>query len=428
MKIRAPSSIFESHTARVKRTGQLVRQVLNYLGPGFFVTVGFIDPGNWATNIAGGSHFNYSLLWVVTLSTVILILWQHMSAHLGIVKGKCLAEAIHDHVTPVPRFLYGSTAMAAMVATALAEILGAALGMYLLFHIPVKAAAVIATGFVIVMIWFQQYRSLEKLIVAFVSIIGLCYLAELYLVKPDWGQAAFHLVVPELNSRSILIAMGILGAVVMPHNLYLHSEVIQNRRWKGKSDGETRRLLRFEFVDTLVAMLVGLAINSAMIIVAAAEFHSNGIIVEELTQASATLKPLAGPLASLLFGIALLFAGVSSSMTAAVAGGTTFSGYLGRETQIESRWFRIGMILTLIPACGVIMLIKDTFHALIISQVCLSMQLPLTMLPLFLLTRSKRIMGKYTNGWFENSGMILTGLVIVFLNSLLIYQVFGGKF
>ena len=427
MKIRAPS-LCDYRARSIGRDTRLLRQVLSYLGPGFFVTIGFIDPGNWATNIAAGSEFDYDLLWVVALSTGILILWQHMSAHLGIVHGQCLAEAVHEHVRRVPAAIYGVTAMAACVATALAEILGAAIGINLLFHIPVRPGAALSAALVIGMIWFQGYRRLEKLIVAFVSAIGFCYLIELVLVKPDWGAAALHTVIPKLNSGSIIIAMGVLGAVVMPHNMYLHSEVIQNRQWKGRSEAETRRLLRFEFVDTLIAMLAGMAINTAMVIVAAAVFHRHGVLVDDLIQASATLRPLAGPLAVLLFGIALLFAGFSSSTTAGIAGGTTFSGYLGRETKLDSKWFRAGMLLTLVPAVLAIMFIRDAFQALIISQVCLSIQLPFTMLPLFLLTRSRRIMGKYANKWLENSLMIITGLVIVFLNILLVYQVFGGRF
>ncbi|MDO8682022.1 MAG: Nramp family divalent metal transporter [Armatimonadota bacterium] len=427
MKIRIPSS-FDNKREAISNGARIVRQVLGYIGPGFFVTVGFIDPGNWATNIAAGSEFNYDLLWVVALSTAILILWQHMSAHLGIVRGKCLAEAVAEHIRPGPKALYGVTAMAASIATALAELLGAALGLYVLFGIPVKLGAVISLAFVIALVWFQRYRALEKLILAFVSAIGFCYLVELYLVHPDWGATITGTITPKINSTSIIIAMGVLGAVVMPHNMYLHSEVIQNREWEGKSERDTRRLLRYEFVDTLIAMLVGMAINAAMVIVAAAVFHRHGLHVNDLTQASATLAPLAGKLAAMLFGVALLFAGISSSTTAAVAGGTTFSGYLGKETALDSKWFRIGMLLTLIPACALIMVIKDTFQALIISQVCLSVQLPFTMLPLFLLTRSKRVMGKFANGWFENSGMILTGLVIVALNILLIYRIFGGRF
>ena len=427
MKITEPSLI-DRHTARLRSGARVLRQALGYLGPGFFVTVGFIDPGNWATNVAAGSDHGYELLWIVVLATAILILWQHMSAHLGIVTGKCLAEAVREHIHPWATAVYGVTAMAAICATALAELLGAAIGLYILLRIPIPIGtglAVLVTGVVVAL---QGYSRLEKVIVGFVSAIGLCYLAELGLVHADWGQAAYHMVVPQLDSGSVLIAIGVLGAVVMPHNMYLHSEVIQNRHWKGKSEPETRRLLRFEFFDTLVAMLIGLAINAAMIIVAAAVFHRHGTHIGNLIQASETLRPLAGDMASLLFGIGLLFAGISSSMTAALAGGTTFSGYLGKETRIESKWFRIGAAVTLIPAFLMILLVTDTFKALIVSQVCLSIQLPLTMLPLFLLTSSRRVMGVYANRWAENGLMVVTGLIILILNALLVYTVMGGRF
>lgn len=421
MRINTPSF-------RDTRSAQFLRSALSYLGPGFFVTVGFIDPGNWATNIAAGSHYNYSLLWVVVLSAIILMVWQHMAAHLGIVTGKCLAEAVSENSSTGASWVYGSTAMAASVATALAEILGAALGLNLLFHIPVRLAAVLATVVVTAVIWFQQYKLIERLIVGFVSLIGLCYLAEICLVHPDWGAVAYHSVVPELSSKTILVAMGILGAVVMPHNIYLHSEVIQSRDWTGKSEQETRYLLRFEFLDTLLAMIVGMLINAAMVIVAAAVFYKHGVRVSDLIQASDTLKPLAGRLSSVIFGIALLASGFSSSMTAGIAGGTTLSGYLGKETCIESSWFRLGMVVTLVPACLLIMLIHDTFQALILSQVGLSIQLPLTMLPLYLITNSRRIMGRYVNSLYDNVPLVITGIIVLALNGLLVYQILGGRF
>jgi len=416
-----------SESRERRQTAQVIRQALSYLGPGFLVTVGFIDPGNWAADLAAGSGFGYQLLWVVALSTIVLILWQHMSAHLGVVKAKCLAEAVHDHIRPVPAALYGVTAVAACVATAVAEILGGATGLSILFHLPLQAGAVLATVFVGSLIFFQRYRSVEKLIIGFVTAIGLCYLLELILVKPDWALAAHHLVLPHLGPQSIVVAVAVLGAVVMPHNLYLHSEVIQSRQWQAASETATRRLLRFEFLDTLVSMLAGLAINAAMVIVAAAVFHRHGIHVSELPQAAETLRPLAGPLASLLFGIGLLFAGVSSSVTAGIAGGTVLSGYLGRHTGFDSRSFKWGVALTLVAACAVVLLVRDVFKALIISQVCLSVQLPFTMLPLFLLTSSRNVMGRYANGRFENLALALTGLPILVLNGLLAWWLIAGR-
>jgi manganese transport protein len=407
-------------------TTKSLRQVLTYLGPGFFVTIGFIDPGNWATNVSAGSDFGYELLWVVTLGTLLLILWQHMAAHLGIVTGECLAHGVQANMRAPAAALYGTTAMAACIATAVAEILGAAIGINLLFPaLSVKVAAVIATILVWLMVRVQHYRSVEKLVLGFVTAIGLCYLVELVLVKPDWGQTALHLVTPRLHPHSIYLAMAVLGAVVMPHNLYLHSEVIRSRQHAVESEEETRRRLRYEFVDTLLAMLAGLAINAAMIIVAAAVFHRHHVPVHTLPEASATLRPLIGPLAGLAFGLGLLFAGVASSVTAAIAGGTTFSGYLGRDTSLQSPWFRGGLLLTLLPACGVVMLVRDALPALILSQVVLSLQLPLTMLPLYLLTSSRKVMGTYANGRLEGTAMQITGLLVLALNVLLVLQLLG---
>jgi manganese transport protein len=417
-------------TGRGERAGagRRLRMAISYLGPGFFVTIGFIDPGNWATNVAAGSQFGYDLLWVVTLSTITLILWQHIAAHLGIVTGKCLAEAVHQHVRPAPALLYGTTAMAACVATAVAEVLGAAIALSMLFPIPLRVSAVIAALVAGGLIWCEGYRATEKLVMGFVTAVGLCYLVELALVKPDVGQTALHLVLPRLSPQSIVVAMGVLGAVVMPHNLYLHSEVIQQREWHRAEEAETRRLLRYEFLDTLVAMLAGMLINTAMVVVAAAAFHSRGLVVTELPQAAQTLRPVAGPLAGLVFALGLLFAGVSSAVTAGIAGGTTFSGYLGKETELRGRWFRAGMMLTIVPALAAIMLVRDPLRALILSQVCLSIQLPLTMLPLFLLTGSRRVMGRFANGSLETGAMIATGLVVVALNGLLLWRLLGGGF
>ncbi len=297
-------------------------ELLKYLGPGFLVTVGFIDPGNWATNIAGGSEFNYSLLWVITLSTLMLIFLQHMSAHLGIVTGDCLSEGCRRWFPKWANFILGGSIMAACIATALAEFLGAAIGLTILFRIPLPVSAVISGAVILSLVTVQKYDQIEHLIISFVSIIGFCYLLELYLVSPEWGEAARASVMPSLSSSKVFIAMGMLGAVVMPHNIYLHSEVIQKRNWKATTEERKRQLLRYEFFDTLLAMGTGWIINSAMVIVAAAVFYRHGVIVNDVRQAADTLRPLAGDLAELLFAIALVCAGVSSSITACLAGGS----------------------------------------------------------------------------------------------------------
>lgn len=407
---------------------KLDTRFLRYLGPGFLVTVGFIDPGNWATNVGAGAQFGYSLLWVITLSTLMLILLQHMSAHLGIITGRCLSEACSQYMSPLWRWVIGSTAVLACIATALAEILGAAIGLRILFHIPLLAGAVIAATVIAGLIWSQKYHHIEHIIIGFVSIIGFCYLVELLMVKPEWDLAVQGAFVPRLGSDSILLAMGMLGAVVMPHNMYLHSEIIQSRNWQSESDEEKRRLLRYEMLDTILAMGAGWLINSAMIVVAAAVFHRHGVQVTELEQAADTLRPLAGDIASLLFSIALLCSGISSSITAGIAGGTVFTGFTGRPTAIQSPWFRHGVLLTFVPAVAIIALPLDTFKLLILSQVCLSVQLPLTVVALTVLTSSRRVMGEFANGWLEQGLLVLTSTVVILLNLLLLYQTFGGTF
>jgi NRAMP (natural resistance-associated macrophage protein)-like metal ion transporter len=281
-------------------------ELFKYLGPGFLVTVGFIDPGNWAANVAAGSNYGYSLLWMVTLSTLMLILLQHNAAHLGIVTGLCLSEACAKYFgRGVSGWLLGS-AVGASVSTALAEVLGTAIGLNMLFGLPLAAGAFLSSGLVLYMIFSNSYPRLEKWILGFVSLIGIAFLLELSMVKIPWSEAARAWVVPSLPAGSLPVVMSVLGAVVMPHNLFLHSEVIQSRQWNLQGEEVIQKQLKFEYADTLVAMLVGWAINSTMILVAASVFHTHGVVVTELPQAQATLKPLLGNAAAVIFA-GLLF-------------------------------------------------------------------------------------------------------------------------
>lgn len=284
-----------------------------YIGPGLLVTVGFIDPGNWASNFAAGADFGYSLLWVITLSTIMLIVLQHNVAHLGIVTGLCLSEAATKY-TPkwVSRPVLG-TAVLASISTSLAEILGGAIALEMLFHIPIIWGALLTTVFVVIMLFTNSYKRIERAIIAFVSVIGLSFLYELLLVEIDWPLAARSWVVPSIPQGSLLVIMSVLGAVVMPHNLFLHSEVVQSREYNKQDDASIRKLLKYEFYDTLFSMGVGWAINSAMILLAAATFFAHGVEVEELQQAKSLLEPLLGSQAALVFALALLMAGISST-------------------------------------------------------------------------------------------------------------------
>ena len=287
--------------------------VFKYIGPGLLVTVGFIDPGNWASNFAAGSEFGYSLLWVVTLSTIMLIVLQHNVAHLGIVTGLCLSEAATKY-TPkwVSRPILG-TAVLASISTSLAEILGGAIALEMLFDMPIMWGAVLTTLFVSIMLFTNSYKKIERSIIAFVSVIGLSFIYELFLVEIDWPAATMGWVTPSFPKGSMLIIMSVLGAVVMPHNLFLHSEVIQSHEYNKKDDASIKKVLKYELFDTLFSMIVGWAINSAMILLAAATFFKSGIQVEELQQAKSLLEPLLGSNAAIVFALALLMAGISST-------------------------------------------------------------------------------------------------------------------
>lgn len=349
-----------------------------YIGPGLLVTVGFIDPGNWASNFAAGADFGYSLLWVITLSTIMLIVLQHNVAHLGIVTGLCLSEAATKY-TPkwVSRPILG-TAVLASISTSLAEILGGAIALEMLFDIPIIWGSLLTAFFVTIMLFTNSYKRIERSIIAFVSVIGLSFLYELFLVDIDWPLAARSWVTPSIPEGSLLVIMSVLGAVVMPHNLFLHSEVVQSREYNKKDDASIRKLLKYEFYDTLFSMGVGWAINSAMILLAAATFFANHIGVEELQQAKSLLEPLLGNQAATIFALALLMAGISSTVTSGMAAGSIFAGMFGESYHVKDVHSRVGILLSLGIALVVILFIENPFQGLIISQMILSIQLPFT--------------------------------------------------
>ena len=316
-------------------------EILKYIGPGLLVTVGFIDPGNWASNLAAGADYGYTLLWMVSLSTVMLIILQHNVAHLGIATGLCLSEATMTYIRPKYAKMILWTAMGASVSTSLAEILGGAIALEMLFGIPVRIGAILTTVFVCIMLFTNSYRVIERWIIAFVSIIGLSFIYELSLVHIDWGEAVLAWVTPSFPKGSMVVIMSVLGAVVMPHNLFLHSEVIQSRQWNLEDDKVIRRQLRYEFWDTFLSMMIGWAINSAMILLAAATFFKSGSTVNELQDASALLQPLLGNNAAVIFAVALLFAGIASTITSGMAAGSIFAGIYREPYDIKdshSRW------------------------------------------------------------------------------------------
>ena len=399
-------------------------EILKYIGPGLLVTVGFIDPGNWASNLAAGADYGYTLLWMVSLSTVMLIILQHNVAHLGIATGLCLSEATMTYIRPKYAKMILWTAMGASVSTSLAEILGGAIALEMLFGIPVRIGAILTTVFVCIMRFTNSYRVIERWIIAFVSIIGLSFIYELSLVHIDWGEAVLAWVTPSFPKGSMVVIMSVLGAVVMPHNLFLHSEVIQSRQWNLEDDKVIRRQLRYEFWDTFLSMMIGWAINSAMILLAAATFFKSGSTVNELQDASALLQPLLGNNAAVIFAVALLFAGIASTITSGMAAGSIFAGIYREPYDIKDSHSRWGVLLSLVMALIIIMLVSNPFMGLIYSQMILSIQLPVTIFLQVYLTSSGKVMGKYKNRTSTKWILYILGGIVTVLNVMLFISMF----
>lgn len=397
-------------------------EILKYIGPGLLVTVGFIDPGNWASNLAAGADYGYALLWMVTLSTIMLILLQHNVAHLGIATGLCLSEAAATYLPPTASKTVLGSAMLASISTSLAEILGGAIALQMLFGVPVRIGALLVLIFVLIMLFTNSYRLIEKWIIAFVSIIGLSFIYELSLVTIDWPAAAKAWVTPSFPQGSIVIIMSVLGAVVMPHNLFLHSEVIQSRQWNLSDDKVIKKQLRYEYMDTILSMVIGWAINSAMILLAASTFFVSGAPVSELQQADSLLQPLLGSNATIIFAVALLFAGIASTITSGMAAGSIFAGMFKEPYDIKDTHSRTGVILSLIVAFLIIILISDPFKGLIYSQMALSIQLPITVFTQVYLTSSEKVMGKFRNSTFTKYLLYTIGIVVTVLNLMLLWS------
>ena len=410
----------KKHTTSAK-----ARELLRYLGPGLLITVGFIDPGNWASNLAAGAEYGYVLLWMVTLSTIMLIVLQHNAAHLGIATGLCLSEAATEYLPKwLARPLLASGVLAA-VATSMAEILGGAIALNLLFKLPLWLGSVMMAAMCSWLLRSNSYSKMENLIIGFVSLIGLSFLVEIILVPLDWGAAAAGWVTPSVPQGSLLVIMSVLGAVVMPHNLFLHSEIIQSRQWNLEDEAVIQKQLKFEFLDTILSMGIGWAINSAMILMAAAVFFANGVQVDDLGQATEMLEPLLGSSAAVIFAVALLFAGISSTVTAGMAGASIYAGIFRESYDIKDYHSWHGVLLTYWLAVLIILFVDDPFTGLIYSQMALSVQLPLTIGLLIYLTSSRKVMGKYANSTRLKLVLGIIGSIVIILNIMLLLEACG---
>lgn len=393
------------------------KSLLHYIGPAFIVSVAYIDPGNFATNISGGSNFNYSLLWVILWSNLMAIFLQTLSAKLGIVTGMDLATHCGRQFSRPTNILLWIITLFTAIATYMAEFLGAALGFYLLFGIPLIGAGVLSIAATFLIVYLQRFGQhvVERTIVILVAVIGISYFIEIFFAKPNWQEVVVHTLIPSLGPESVLVAVGMLGATVMPHVIFLHSALVQSRR---KSDklSDIKKHFRMERFDIIFAMNIAFLVNAAMVIVAASVFYANGQPVDSIEEAHRSLSPLLGNLSSGAFGLALLASGLSSSTVGAMAGENMMKGFIGLDIPVNIR-----RIITMIPAMILLWVGLNPMKILILSQVTLSFALPAAIIPLLVITSRKSVMGEMANKKFTNIVGVIIVTLIVLLNAVLIY-------
>lgn len=401
-----------------------VKELSKFLGPAFVVSVAYIDPGNFATNISGGSKFNYILVWVILWSSLMAMFLQAMSAKLGIATGHNLPEMCGKLFTKRTNWILWSCAEFAAMATDLAEFLGGTLGFYLLFKIPMLYAGLLTGVITFFIVYLEKYgqRMVEAIIVILVGVISFSYGFEMFFAKPDWREIGIHTLIPSLpNGEAVMLAVGMLGATVMPHVIYLHSELVQCRN-KDITPADRKRHLKMERIDIAIAMNIAFLVNAAMVVVSAAVFYKNGIRVETIEEAHKSLAPLLGGLSSSVFGIALLASGLSSSAVGTMAGQTIMKGFVGLNIPINVR-----RLITMIPAMVIIALGINPMKALVLSQVVLSFALPLAIIPMLRITAREDLMGNLVNKRITNViGTVIT-VLIVGLNAVLLCLTFTGS-
>ncbi|KQL54015.1 manganese transport protein MntH [Heyndrickxia shackletonii] len=419
-----PKTNKTTSNARAVLRGEVsgIKRILPFLGPAFIAAVAYIDPGNFATNITAGSKYGYLLLWVIAVSNLMAVLIQSLSAKLGIATQKNLPEIARERFSKGASIFLWIQSELVIIATDLAEFIGAALGLYLLFDIPmVPAALITAVGsFAILELQRRGYRSLEAGIAAMVLIVVLAFALQTFLARPDLGEVAKGLVLPKFQGvDSILLGAGILGATVMPHAIYLHSSLTQNRI-VGRNDREKKQIFKFEFFDIVIAMIIAGAINMSMLVVSAALFHKHGLVVEDLNVAYDQFKHYVGPVASISFGLGLLIAGLSSSSVGTMSGDVVMQGFINRHINLYLR-----RAITMIPPLAIIILGVNPTSALVISQVILSFGIAFALIPLIIFTSNKKIMGALVNHRITTIiGWIVAGLVVALNIFLLIETIF----
>ena len=398
-----------------------LKRILPFLGPAFIAGVAYIDPGNFATNITAGSKYGYMLLWVIAFSNLMAVLIQSLSAKLGIATGKNLPEVAHDHFPkPVSIFLWIQSELV-IIATDLAEFIGAALGLYLIFGLPLLPAALITAvgSFAILELQRRGYRSFEAVIAALVMIVVLAFALQTFLAKPEWVKVFGGIVTPKFDGiQSIVLAAGILGATVMPHAIYLHSSLTQNRI-VGKNELEKRKIFKFELIDIIIAMVIAGAINMSMLVIASSVFYKNGLVVEDLDVAFREFYTHIGPAAAISFGLGLLIAGLSSSSVGTLSGDVVMQGFINKRINLYLR-----RAITMIPPLLIIMWGTNPTSALVISQVILSFGIIFALVPLILFTSNRQIMGELVNHRVTTIISWIVAGFVVCLNLFLLIDTF----
>lgn len=406
------------------KTLQNSKGLLKFLGPAFVVSVAYIDPGNFATNISGGSKFNYALIWVILWSNIMAIFLQIMSAKLGIATGHNLPEMCARVFKKRTNWIFWIVAELGAMATDLAEFLGGTLGLYLLFKIPMIYAGLLTGLLTFIICYMEKYgqKVVEIIITLLVTIICIAYSIELILAKPNWPQVGIHTLIPGLpNEEALLIAVGMLGATVMPHVIYLHSQLVQYRCTDTSDSGKLKHL-KMEKLDVFIAMNIAFIVNAAMVIVSAAVFYKNGIVVNTIEQAHMSLKPLLGSLSSGAFGIALLASGLSSSAVGTLAGQTIMKGFVNLSIPVNLR-----RLITMIPALIIIAIGINPMNTLVLSQVALSFILPFPIIQMLLIAKRKDLMGTLVNKPITRFLGILIAAIIITLNVVLVFLTLTGK-
>ena len=397
------------------------KQTVKFLGPAFIVSVAYIDPGNFATNIKGGSLFNYDLIWVILWSNICAIFLQTMSAKLGIATGQSLPKMCGRVFSRRMNWLFWIVAELAAMATDLAEFLGGTLGFYLLFHIPMVYSGILTAAITFLIVYMSRYgqKIVEYIIGSLVGIITLSYVLELFLARPDWGEMALHTLIPTLpNGEAVMIAVGMLGATVMPHVIYLHSQLVQHRN-NDSTETEKLRHYKMEKLDVMIAMNIAFIVNAAMVVVSAAVFFRNGMVVDTIEQAHHSLSPLLGAASSGAFGLALIASGLSSSAVGTMAGQTIMQGFLGLKIPDN-----LTRLITMAPGIAIIVSGMNPMHALVLSQVVLSFMLPFAIIPMLLICKRKDLMRELVNKKTTNIlGWMIAGIIVA-LNAVLLFFTF----